>query len=493
MTTNGSGTQSFKQIGISLDKDIIHVKDASFQLNDMLEYAFPTGGAFGYETEDNAPQKTYFWVSTVFDAHNYELREAGAPLEYIYMVAIGGNDVFDTWDNGRLYRVHEYNVPGTFTFEVVDGGTDSLVEYSVVGSGNTLFGGAPSPVSVTEQSYSIVVGSGASNKVSIRYPLTGINEDIIAATGGEISTFTQGNTIYAVHQFKNVGSSSFVVTNAPANAEVEYLVIAGGGAGGRTATTGESGGAGGGAGGYRSSVAGELSGRGANAEPPLPITATSYSVVVGAGGTAATSGNAQGGDGGASSFATITSTGGGGGGANWSGSLGGRAGGSGGGAPFNTAAGLGTIGQGFDGSVGVNVAPNYGAGAGGGAGAAGGAASGTQGGNGGNGIVSSIDGTPVARAGGGGGSVYQGGQFGVGGSGGGGNAGSLSRIAADAGVANTGGGGGGNAENRMPGAGGSGVVIIRYPIGQLETTPLANVVVATGGNIVTEDAFGGSQ
>jgi hypothetical protein len=89
-------------------------------------------------------------------------------------------------------------------------------------------------------------------------------------------------------------------------------------------------------------------------------------------------------------------------------------------------------------------------------------------GNGGAGVVSSITGSPVQYAGGGGGGTY----LGVGGLGGGGGAGN-SNLAAGSGysaIANTGSGGGaGNfgtgasGNNYFGGAGGSGIVVLRYP------------------------------
>ena len=81
----------------------------------------------------------------------------------------------------------------------------------------------------------------------------------------------------------------------------------------------------------------------------------------------------------------------------------------------------------------------------------------TLGGNGGAGIASAINGTVTTYAGGGGGGGQSGG--GTGGVGGGG-AGAESN--ATAGTANRGGGGGGIYSNNA-GAGGSGIVIIRYP------------------------------
>jgi hypothetical protein len=66
--SGGSGTQTFKQIGISLDKDIIHLKDNGFQVNDMLKYSYPVGGNFGSDQVKN-----FYFVQTSYDQHNFTL------------------------------------------------------------------------------------------------------------------------------------------------------------------------------------------------------------------------------------------------------------------------------------------------------------------------------------------------------------------------------------------------------------------------------------
>jgi uncharacterized membrane protein YgcG len=61
--------------------------------------------------------------------------------------------------------------------------------------------------------------------------------------------------------------------------------------------------------------------------------------------------------------------------------------------------------------------------------------------------------------------AYQGGTVGLGGTGGGGDAGLVTHDLGEAGTANTGGGGGGGSwelQWRQGGAGGSGIVIIKY-------------------------------
>ena len=238
----------------------------------------------------------------------------------------------------------------------------------------------------------------------------------------------------------------------------EWLVVAGGGSGGK----GNAGA--GGAGGYRAGASLSLTG------------GNEYTVTVGAGGATLT-GSGVGNDGSDSilsgtGITTITSTGGGGGGG--SGSVNGRDGGSGGGTNYendqtpgsgNTPSitpisGETTTVQGYDGGIGGNDAPEYGAGAGGGAGAVGGNGTNEVGGVGGVGVANDIieTGTDVYYAGGGGGSTnVTNGDAGAGGNGGGGGGGYNT---ATAGTANTGGGGGGTHLGNG-GAGGSGIVILR--------------------------------
>ena len=277
-------------------------------------------------------------------------------------------------------------------------------------------------------------------------------------------------------------TSTGTLTTQPLTTQIQYVIVAGGGAG-----AGGIGG-GGGAGGYRSSVPGESSGGGASAESLAPVSGASpYPVVIGAGGTKGASESTKGTPGSPSSVAGVTSTGGG---------LGGsmavsqpiafaEPGGSGGGgnlrAPFPNG-GSGTANQGYPGQTGAQIGPPssiifYGSGGGGGAAEAGQGLSPTTPPtgpfqhDGGDGVASSITGSPVTRAGGGGGGMYQnypGNIQGLGGAGGGGNGnatpGVPGGVPGSDGTTNTGGGGGGGSGNNgLGGNGGSGVVIVKEP------------------------------
>jgi hypothetical protein len=309
----------------------------------------------------------------------------------------------------------------------------------------------------------------------------------ISATGGTVTTSSD----YKIHTF--TGSGSFVVSCAggigPGPSSVDYLVVAGGGGGGTGSSPNSRRGGGGGAGGYRESYCATTSGP-YTASPlatptSLTVSATTYPVTIGAGGSSAASGTN-------SVFSTITSAGGGAGG-DWNGQNGCSGGSGGGGGPKGTAGisvgeqSLGGTGntppvspsQGNNGGSNPDAPTETNPAAGGGGGGARGAGLGllsnTRGGAGGAGAETYITGSSSRLAGGGGGGGHD-----PGGGGGinpfsisgqpdnlsrtnqyGGGNGEQPSSPGGNGAGNTGGGGGG-AWNGGGYSGGSGIVIIRY-------------------------------
>jgi hypothetical protein len=391
--SGGTGTQTLARIGVSLDKNIIHIPNSNFTEDDMIEYSFPVGGRFGVSAP--AEEKLFYFVDTAYDAHNYLVNE---DVGFKPIVATGGTILPDIIDQGRTWRVHQFTATGT---------------------------------------------------------------------------------------------SNFVVSSPGKEQTLEYLVVAGGGGGGRQV------GGGGGAGGV-------LTGRVAI------TTAQTYPIVVGAGGLGAVSTpEVRSTNGGNSSAFGVTAIGGGGGASHIASQSTALNGGSGGGGSGNsnsqnTPGGSGTAGQGFAGGTGLFG--NWSGGGGGGAGRIGQNAdarlSGT-GGNGGDGISSIITGTRRYYGGGGGGSwnnQTNATSFSIGGAGGGArgladNGSIFGLTVGEDGQPNTGGGGGGIRDVFNPGQlypragnGGSGVVIVRYPL----TPPIPfRAPVATGGTIsqVTADGY----
>ncbi len=298
-----------------------------------------------------------------------------------------------------------------------------------------------------------------------------------AGTGGVVTRVVDDY----VHVFEIAldGTATYAFTPPTGVTEAEVLLVAGGGPGGFYA------GGGGGAGGLVHDTALAISG------------GTTYTVTVGDGGQPSSTLADYGTNGGDS---LITSAGGAttnaiafGGGAGGNGPFNsvaaaenaGRSGGSGGGSGhYSYAAGSGTTGQGSDGGLGLLGTPGQNnmtikAGGGGGAGGNGGNAqygSTHIPGTGGSGVRLDITGTATWYAGGGSGGGVEFKNNNVwgypvaGGNGGGGRGGMKTDIAGDevatAGTDGLGGGGGGGSAvegKYMGAAGGSGVVVVRYP------------------------------
>jgi len=328
------------------------------------------------------------------------------------------------------------------------------------------------------------------------------------ATGGTITTsgdfkihtFT-GDGCFVVSQ---VGNSPSTPTGGPAI--VDYVVVAGGGGGGGGTNGTDNTAGGGGAGGFRESkspVAGTYTASPLATPTGITVTATTFPISVGAGGGAQPGATNQGNDGSNSVFSTITSAGGGGGGGGNPGTRTGRAGGSGGGGAGGTPSPGATGGsgntppvsppQGNDGGDYSSTSPDHASSGGGGAGATGfdkpGGVCGLTGGPGGSGVTTAINGTATGFAGGGGGGAgvcgcasnntnFPNGRSPAPGTGaadtlgfGGASGGRSRSFGGSDGSTNKGGGGGGgggshpsnpNAAYYKGGAGGKGIVILRY-------------------------------
>jgi hypothetical protein len=275
------------------------------------------------------------------------------------------------------------------------------------------------PAAVTSVEVRCDVNLGIGTTISL-YGVTAANVGA-KATGGD---FIGNDGSYYYHVFNASGTFTPLQSLT-----TDVLVIAGGGGGGG-AVNGSLGG-GGGAGGYQYFTGQSL-------------TATGYSITVGAGGAGGNSSPSSGSNGSNSVFAALAaSVGGGGGGSGHGSSTGGSGsnGGSGGGAGFSasttTIAGLGTAGQGNDGGP-----EGVGGGGAGGGGAGGAGANPTAG----AGLANSITGTSVTYATGGSASGAAG--SGV----------TPSNPTPNLGI------GGAAGWNAAGGAGGSGLVIVRYPI-----------------------------
>ena len=394
--SGGTGVQTFTRIGVSIDKDIVHVRNAGFAAGDLVRYTYPNGGRFAV-ANSGEDEKNFYFVATAYDTHNFNLNAS------LVLSATGGQSTYTATVGGTAYNFHRYTTVGSNNFVVQGSG---LVDVLLVGGGG---------------------GGGVS----------------LAGGGG--------------------GGAAIVATNVPVTAQTYTVVVGNGGAGGTGDQSTDTGGARGGA-----STAFGISATGGGGAPNR-FAAGSF-------------------------LGSVNYTGGGNGGG---GSADGNRPGPGSGAPGvspSLPGGItGTVYAGFRGGDGVGNGPNYPGSGGAGAGQAGQnpANTSSSGGNGGNGANINFDGNNWYWGGGGGGSCWcqnnvRGGNGGLGGGGGGttnwgpASSGGGSAINAGgngpgggsdcgrpdtggAGGANSGGGGGGGGNSAGPGgAGGSGIVIIRY-------------------------------
>jgi hypothetical protein len=367
----------------------------------------------------------------------------------IFDVAPGANATAGTFNNAEFY-ITNYS---SSNFKSVSG--DAAMETNATTAQLLLTAGL---WSTTSPITSISLGNTGYNLAQhSTATLYGVSNGV-KATGGTL-TVAGG---YAYHTFTSTGS--FLPNQRIKGAEI--LCVAGGGGGGSDRAGG------GGAGGVLYSSSQTLN------------AGTSYTALVGSGGAAGASGGSNAGVNGTNSVLSTTIAIGGGfgsGGSNGNGGAGGSGGGAGGSQSVNfPVGGTAVSGQGNAGGNGVYQPANNNVGAGGGGGAGAAGTSGTTvAGAGGVGTATyttwhAITGTGVLSsgayyvAGGGGGGANSGqgsGSNGAGGIGGGGAGGTSG--AGTAGAANTGGGGGGGSNvggQRAGAAGGSGLIIIRYPV-----------------------------
>jgi hypothetical protein len=304
--------------------------------------------------------------------------------------------------------------------------------YTLTLASNSVTKSGTVEVTVTKDGYDI---SGAAGKV---YD----NVQNLLATGGTSAINKENNAYYETHTFTASGNFVF---NSTASVSAQVLVVAGGGGGGMTDGIASSAHGGGGGGG------------GVIVHNSYGLTAKSYAVTVGDGGAGATKtesgtngedskfGNdfvAKGGGGGSGSITAVRNSGISGGSGGGGTSIGGKA--------VAQTAPTGASTYGNSGGNGIDSS----AGGGGGAGGAGATPSDSwSGSTGGIGVSSSITGQAVYYGGGGasGRDVSQSDSYGA--------------SSGNAGAANTGDGGCGGGTITLTGTkGGSGIVVVRFPV-----------------------------
>jgi hypothetical protein len=305
--SGGSGTQKFRKIGVSLDKDVWNLQSHGFVTGDLVRYTYPAGGAVTRQSFT----KDHMFVQKI-DNNNFYL------LDDVGLNATGGT-ISTVNISGTNYKVHVFNVDTNLTtktasFVVSSGsGVADVLVVAGGGGGGTYVGGG---------------GGGG-----------GMWEGQINLTSGTTYTITTGGGGYGggnarADDMTNGGDSS--VSGGGVS-----IIAKGGGYGGRyPEIAGNAGGSGGGQGGGASggtnsaaggaavvgTATGVVSGSfygfsgGYNNPNSRPNNDTEGRGGGGAGSSAISNATTEPGDGGAGRISTITGTsyyyaGGGGGGA----------------------------------------------------------------------------------------------------------------------------------------------------------------------------------
>lgn len=163
ISSQGSGTHKFRQIGVSTDRDIVHIRTHGLVSGDLVKYAYPAGGAITRA----AFVKDYMFVTRI-DNDNFSLESD------ISMQASGGS-ITTVNIGGLSYKQHEFKIAASpfidsqvFTFTVSSG--TAVADFLVVGGGGAggqyVGGGggagrlADGTMNLASGSYTITVGGG---------------------------------------------------------------------------------------------------------------------------------------------------------------------------------------------------------------------------------------------------------------------------------------------------------------------------------------------
>ena len=209
--SGGTGTQSFTRIGISVDKDVVHVRNSSYAVGDMLRYTYSAGAHFS--VSDAQDVKDFYFVENVYDTHNYKITaRLGLQATGGTVTEVGG------------YKYHAFTTVGSSSFAVTGEGFVEVLVVAGGGGGGGSYGGGGgggagglvyhSAKAVTTGTYAVVVGNGGvggtvhdgsyASSTSANHGRQGENSsfgDIVAIGGGG------GNmSFYAVSVYKNGGS-----------------------------------------------------------------------------------------------------------------------------------------------------------------------------------------------------------------------------------------------------------------------------------------------
>jgi fibronectin-binding autotransporter adhesin len=161
--SGGSGVQTFTRIGVSFDKDIIHIRNSGFTQYDMIEYAYPAGGHFGAPGDQI---KDYYFIQTAYDTHNYTIWKEKQDSFNVRMLLVGGggsggNALGGGGGGGGVVNVPAIAItPGTlYPVAVGEGGSGQTDRFANNKGGNSTAFGATAAGGGSSGAHNIAPGT----------------------------------------------------------------------------------------------------------------------------------------------------------------------------------------------------------------------------------------------------------------------------------------------------------------------------------------------
>jgi hypothetical protein len=157
ISSQGSGTHSIQQIGVSTDKDIFYIPLHGLTQGDLVKYAYPAGGAVTMTNRSS----DYVYVSQVFDANNVSFDLTPG------MTATSTGAVTTITPAGESFQVHTFLVDSQLTSKAHSitfngsGTIDFLLVGGGAGGGGQVGGGGGAGGMVVASSYAITAGTYA--------------------------------------------------------------------------------------------------------------------------------------------------------------------------------------------------------------------------------------------------------------------------------------------------------------------------------------------
>jgi hypothetical protein len=182
--TGGTGTQKLSAIGVSLTRDVIHAKNHGFLIGDMVLYTFPAGAGGRFTSDSDV---NYYFVETVFDAHNINLT---SQLSQVATITGTGTPVLNEHTvSGVNYKSYTMTTAGSGTVTFSRSGFINLLV--VGGGGGTTNGGGGAGGLVYIDQYAVTGGTSYSFTVGAAGTASNIPYNGVS-TPGSNSTFVGG-------------------------------------------------------------------------------------------------------------------------------------------------------------------------------------------------------------------------------------------------------------------------------------------------------------